>query len=303
MRVPVSIIYCLLATVLGGPAHSEPLRVDDDVIPRTVADNAVLLRERALLDNLSVDIVESLTTEVGPRRVGTPGNQRAIDWAVEKFEALGFDRVWTEPVLIEHGWMRGVAHAEIVAPFPQSLVVTALGYSVGTNGDLTGEIVEFPTLEALEAVPEGNSLAGKIAFISYSMKDYELQAGESTMAGYGQGTRARGRGHVVAAKRGAEAIVIRSVGTDNNRTAHTGSGFGYEDGVPRIPAAALSAPDAILLQNMLRRGMPVTMKLNLTAEITGPVTGANVVGEITGREDPGERRRDSFCGDHQPRFR
>jgi Iap family predicted aminopeptidase len=133
-------------------------------------------------------------------------------------------------------------------------------------------------------VPEGDSLRGKIAFVSYSMADYEPPPGASPMEGYGIGTRARGRGHVEAAKRGAEAIVIRSVGTDNNRNGHTGSGFGYVDDVKRIPAAALSAPDAILLQNMLKRGKPVTMTLNMTSEITGPIKSANVIGEITGRE-------------------
>jgi Zn-dependent M28 family amino/carboxypeptidase len=93
---------------------------------------------------------------------------------------------------------------------------------------------------------------------------------------------------VEAAKRGAAAIVIRSVGTDNNRNGHTGSGFGYVDGVRRIPAAALSAPDAILLQNILKRGKPVTLALNMTSEITGPIVGANVIGEITGREGSDE---------------
>jgi hypothetical protein len=183
---------------------------------------------------------------------------------------------------VPHGWIRGEAKAEVMYPFPQNLVMTALGYSVGTNGDLAGEIVEFESFEALEAVPEGDSLKGKIAFVSYSMADYVPQEGESRMSGYGKGTRARGRGHVVAAKRGAEAIIIRSVGTDNNRNGHTGSGYGYEDGVRKSPAAAVSAPDAILLQNMLSRGQPVIVKMNMTSEITGPVMGANVIGEITG---------------------
>ena len=177
------------------------------------------------------------------------------------------------------------ASAEIVSPYPHNIVLTALGYSVGTNGDLVGEIVEFADFEALEAVPEGDSLQDKIAFVSYSMADYVPEPGESRMAGYGKGTRARGAGHVAAAKRGAAAIIIRSVGTDNKRIGHTGSGYGYVDDVRRIPAAAVSAPDAILLQNMLGRGEPVVMKLNLTSEITGPVKGANVIGEITGRSD------------------
>ncbi len=258
--------------------------IDYSVIPEPLANEAVLLRERALQDNLPVELIESLTTEVGARRVGTEGDRKAIAWAIAKFEALGFDRAWTEEFPIDYGWNRGHITVETTAPFPHEMVATALGYSVGTDGDLVAEVVEFPTFDDLLAVPEGNALAGKIAYVSFSMGDYEPPPGSSRMAGYGQGTRARGRGHVEAAKRGAEAIVIRSVGTDSNRVGHTGGGYGYENGVRHIPAAALSAPDAILLNNMLRRGQPVTMKLNMTSEITGPIVGTNVVGEITGRE-------------------
>lgn len=280
-------IFLLSPLAIAGEPVSR-LQIDHSIIPENLANNAILLREKALLDNLPVDIVESITTEVGPRRVGTEGEKRAIAWAQAKFEELGFDRVWTEEFSVERGWKRGKVTAEIVAPYPHKLVATALGYSVGTDGELVGDIVEFATFDDLLAVPEGDSLKGKIAFVSFSMADYVPAAEESEFGGYGQGTRARGRGHVEAAKRGAEAIVIRSVGTDNNRTAHTGSGYGYEDGVKKIPAAALSAPDAILLQNMLSRGGPVTMKLNMTSEITGPVVGANVIGEITGREGSDE---------------
>jgi carboxypeptidase Q len=286
--IGLSLAGLLFVLPAVGQEEVGSLAVDHGIIPEELANEAVLLRERALLDSLPVDLVESVTTEVGARRVGTEGDRRAIAWAVARFEELGFDRVWTEEFPVEHGWVRGDIAVEVTAPFPQPMVATALGYSVGTDGDLVGEVVEFETFDELLAVPEGDSLAGKIAFISFSMADYEPPPGASRMSGYGQGTRARGRGHVEAARRGAEAVVIRSVGTDSNRVAHTGSGFGYEDGVERIPAAALSAPDAILLENMLQRGEPVTLKMNMTSEITGPVTGANVIGEITGREGSDE---------------
>lgn len=263
--------------------QADSLQIDHSIIPEELANEAILLREKALLDNLSVDLVESITTEVGARRVGTEGDKRAIAWAQAKFRELGFDRVWTEEIVVEHGWIRGEAKAEIVSPYPHNIVLTALGYSVGTDGDLSGEIVEFATFDDLLAVPEGDSLNGKIAYVSYSMADYVPQPGESRGAAYGQGTRARGRGHVEAAKRGAKAIIIRAVGTDNNRNGHTGGGFGYEEGVRRIPAAAISAPDAILIGNMMKRGEPVVLTMNMTAEITGPIRGANVIGEITGR--------------------
>ncbi len=279
-RIKSAVTGLLLLTAV---AVADDVTVNHDIIAVELANNAVLLRERALLDNLSVELVESLTTEVGPRRVGTAGDKRAIAWAEAKFKELGFDRVWTEEVPVEHGWIRGEASAEIISPYLHNVVMTALGYSVGTSGDLVGEIVEFADLEALEAVPEGDSLKGKFAFVSYSMADYVPESGERRMAGYGKGTQARSRGHVAAAKRGAEAIIIRSVGTDNNRYAHTGSGYGYEDDLKKVPAAAISPPDAILIKNMLRRGEPVVMKMNMSSEITGPTRGANVIGEITGR--------------------
>jgi len=260
------------------------LDVNPAIIPPEIVEQAVALRERALQDNLSVNIVESVTTEVGPRRMGTEGDKRVIAWAQDKFRELGFDRVWTEPVELDRGWNRGEAHAEILEPFPHNIVMTALGYSVGTNGDLVGAVVEFPTYDDLLAVPEGDSLEGKIAFVSYSMADYVPP--EEGGSAYGEGTRARSKGRVEAAKRGAEALVIRSVGIDNNRNGHTGSGNEYDDAVRKIPTAAVSAPDAVLIQNMLRRGKPVTLKMNLTSEIIGPQMSANIIGEITGREDP-----------------
>jgi Zn-dependent M28 family amino/carboxypeptidase len=88
-----------------------------------------------------------------------------------------------------------------------------------------------------------------------------------------------------AARKGASALLIRSVGTDSDRLPHTGM-MRYEDGVVKIPAAALSVPDADLLANMLRRGKPVTMELNIQAGFTGSKTEYNVIGEITGRSKP-----------------
>jgi len=286
MRV---ILFALLALISA--CSSQQTGTDRDptapsLIPPEIVAAATALRERALRDNLSVDIVESVTTEVGPRRMGTAGDQRVIAWAQAKFEELGFDRVWTEPVELDRGWIRGEARAEILEPFPHNIVMTALGYSVGTDGDLVGEVVEFASYDDLLAIPEGDSLKGKIAFVSYSMADFVPPEDGSGRGAYGEGTRARTKGRVEAAKRGAQAFIIRSVGIDNNRNGHTGSGNSYEEGVRKIPTAAVSAPDAILIQNMLRRGKPVVLKMNLTSEIIGPQMSANIIGEFTGREDP-----------------
>lgn len=256
-----------------------PTFAQDPVFTEDVIANAANLREQAQSTQGGYEIVESLTVEVGPRMAGTPGDAAAVKWAVAKFKELNFDKVWTEPVTFPR-WERGEERAEVVSPYPQELLVTALGYTVGTpNEGLTAEVVEVPSLAALTTTaPE--EVAGKIVFINNSMQ--RTKDG----SGYGKAVIARASGAAEAAKLGAAAVVIRSIGTDSHRFPHTGV-MRYQDQVARIPAAALSNPDANQLELMLDRG-PVTLRLTLTARDLGTATSANVIGEITGRERPEE---------------
>ncbi len=240
------------------------------------------LKQTALNSDLSYQLVESLTTEVGPRMMGTPGDAKAIAWAVAKMETLGFDKIWTEEITNTQ-WLRGEASAKITAPYPQQVVAIALGGSVGTGEKgLTAQVAHFETLADLKAAKAG-SLNGKIAFVSYKMSRHI--AGK----GYGPAVGTRVNGAAVAAEKGAIALIMRSVGTDNNRIAHTGV-MRYKEGVTKIPAAALSNPDADMLVNQLKRGKPVSFYLKLTASIKDKkiVKSANVIGEITGSEFPEE---------------
>ena len=241
--------------------------------------NAEGLRDQAMRGSDAYAIVESLTTEVGPRMGGSPEYDRATAWAQAKFKALGFDKVWLQPVTFPV-WQRKYESGRVLSPFPQRLVLTALGGSESTRGPLAGEVVEFASLDALKAAPEG-ALNGKIAFVNLKM----LRSKDGS--GYGPASNVRRSGASEAAKKGAVAIVIRSVGTDSDRLPHTGM-MRYEPDIAKIPAAALSVPDADLLANMLKRGKPVKIELNIDAGFTGSKTEYNVIGEITGRSKPKE---------------
>ena len=225
-------------------------------------------------------LVESLTTEIGPRMAGSPAYDRAVEWAQAKFTALGYDKVYLQPVTFPV-WERRRESASVVSPYPQHLAIITLGGSVGTGGKpLEAEVVEFADLAALKAAPAG-SLTGKIAYISNRMERFK------DGHGYGPAVGARGGGASEAARKGAVAFVLRSIGTDSDRLPHTGM-MRYADGVEKIPAAALSNPDADLLSNMLRRGKPVKLSLDIDVGVTGTKTSYNVIGEIRGREKPEE---------------
>ena len=273
-RLPLTLLAAslLLATGIANAASTT-------TIPAAAVKTAEQLRDQAMHDDTGYRIVTSLTTEVGPRMAGSDADPRARAWAIAKFKALGYDKVYTEAVTYPL-WIRRSEHGAIVAPFPQSLVLTALGYSAGTpKGGLTAQVLKFDSLDALKAADPA-SVKGRIVYIGYRM--HRTKDGHD----YGMGSAVRTAGPVIAAAKGAAGYLLRSAGTDaNERIAHTGV-TGFTDPAKAIPAAALSNPDADQLERVLAYGKPVVVKLDLDCGIVGQYTGANVIGEITGKKFP-----------------
>ena len=245
--------------------------------PVAVDPKVSALRDNALdNDHYAWDIVEGLTTEVGQRLAATDAEARARDWAVRRLKAMGFANVHVEPFTMPV-WTRGTEGAEIVAPFPQKLAVAALGYSGSTGpAGITGQIVYFDSVDALRLAPD-SAVKGKIVFIDHHMMP--AQDG----SGYGQFGAPRRQGPTIASLKGAIGIVIRSIGTDHHRNAHTGVQY-FTDGATPIPAGALPLPDAEQLVRILRRGQPVTMHLTLVSEKHEGGQSGNVIAEVPGRD-------------------
>jgi carboxypeptidase Q len=227
---------------------------------------------------LAWDIVEGLTTEIGPRHGGTEAEARARTWAVAKLKALGFANVRIEefdmPV-----WVRGEERGSIIAPFPHRFALTALGNSGATPATgLKAEVIAFPTYDTFKDAPDA-MVKGKIVYVSHAM--HRTMDGSS----YGIYGVLRRQGPSLAAKKGAAAILIRSIGTSEHRTPHTGN-TGWEAGVSPIPAAALSNPDAKHLETVMARakGKPVTIDLTLTPKFIGSQKSGNVIAEVPGTD-------------------
>lgn len=266
----VTALAAALALLVSTPLLArQPTRIGDAAITQ-----ATQLRDAALTDKTAWHVTESLTTEVGPRMAGSPADARAVEWAKAMFKALGYDKVWTEPVTFPK-WERRSESAQVLGAHPQPLHVTALGGSPG--GTVEAEVVRFATLEALESAAPG-SLAGKIAFVDVQMPR------SPTGEGYGLGSHVRGAGPSAAVKAGAIGYLMRSAGTDFHRNPHTGISR-FQPGLTPIPMAALSLPDADQLARLAALG-PTRVKLALDCGWNGEYTSQNVIGEITGRSKP-----------------
>jgi carboxypeptidase Q len=241
---------------------------------------AATLRERALADTTAYALVESLTTEVGPRPAGSPGDKAAVAWALREMQRLGFANVRTVEAFVPH-WVRGEAEFQVLAPFPQSMPTLALGGSIGTGVEgIEADGVMVKDLDALAALPPG-AVKDKIVFFSNRME--RTRDG----SGYGKAVAVRAGGPSAAAALGAAAIVIRSISTSDSRFPHTGA-TRYTNAAPRIAALAISNPDADALVRQFESGKTVRLRLRSNSRELPPERSASVVGEISGTDRAGE---------------
>jgi Zn-dependent M28 family amino/carboxypeptidase len=234
----------------------------------------------ALTDSQAYDKLAWLTDRIGHRLSGSAALDQAIEWSAEQFRLDGVDRVWTEEVMVPH-WVRGEESARIVQPAEHTLSILGLGGSVGTpEGGITAEVVVVDGFDSLETLGEG--ARGKIVLFNRKM-----EKGFGKENGYGVLSRVRAKGASAAAKHGAVAMLIRSLGTADFRLPHTGA-LRYEEDAEKIPAAAVSAEDAMLIARLADSGETVRLRLEMGAKTLPDARSANVLAEIRGRELPEE---------------
>jgi carboxypeptidase Q len=249
--------------------------------------NMERLRDAALTDPYALNELRHLTDNIGPRLSGSPQAQAAVDYVAAEMRELGAD-VQLEKTTVPH-WVRGEEIAAVTA-WPgqaagttQKIVLTALGGSVATSPDgITAQVLVVNNFDDARKLPAG-AVKGKILLFN-EIFDKRLAAQGNGLAAYGKAVAYRGGGPSVASSLGAAAVLVRSVGGADFRLPHTGATF-YAPGVPKIPAAAVTAEDADLLANLAKQG-PVTMHLTLTPQTLPPAPSYNVIADWKGTDHP-----------------
>jgi carboxypeptidase Q len=237
---------------------------------RAQADRLI---DAALADSTAYKRVGYIVDNFGPRFSGTPALEASIDWIIDEMRKDGLDNVRGEPVMIPH-WVRGDESAELVAPRRQSLHMLGLGSSVGTPADgITAPLIvvsSFDELMQRSADARGHIVLFDVPFTSYR-----------------ETVRYRIQGAVAAARVGAVAMLVRSIASASMQSPHTGN-MRYDTTVARIPAAAISVEDAMMLHRLVNRGEHPVIRLRMQAHTLPDVQSRNIVAEIKGREKPGE---------------
>jgi carboxypeptidase Q len=234
---------------------------------------AARLIGEAVSGTFAWDRLAVLTDTIGNRLSGTPALDRAIQWAVAEMTRDGLENVHTERVMVP-AWVRGNESAEIIVPARHPMVMLGLGDSVGTPADgVQAEVLVVHSFEELDA--KASAAKGRIVLYNVPFTTY------------GETVRYRSGGPSRAARLGAVATLVRSVGPPGLRTPHTGA-LNYAADAPKIPAAAITTEDADRLQRMADTNERVVVRLKMEAHVDPDAVSANVVGEIRGRELPDE---------------
>jgi carboxypeptidase Q len=209
----------------------------------------------------------------GNRFTGSPALERGIDWVLAEMKKDGLDNVHSEPAMVPH-WVRGAESATLVQPRVARLPMLGLGGSIGTpKGGITADVMVVSTFD--ELTRRAAEAQGKIVLF------------DAPFVSYGQTVAYRREGAVAAAKAGAVASLIRSVTPYSMRTPHTGE-MEYDPAVRKIPHAAITVEDAMMIHRMIDRGEKVVVRLEMEAQTLPDVPSRNAIGEIRGTEKPDE---------------
>ena len=262
----------LLLLLLSFPVSAQ----NDSTFIRSIYDSA-------LSEGEAYEDLRSLCKDIGARISGSAEAEMAVYWGEAKMKEYGFDKVYLQEIEVPH-WERGTTEAGWIKSKDGKLMkvhLLALGGSIGTDGLMEAEVIEFKTLDELkEANP--NQVKGKIVFINQAMDEKQI----NTFKAYGGCYAIRGLGAVEASNLGASAVLIRSLGLPVDEHPHTGS-MHYVDSVEKIPAAALSTLDAEKLSEVLKNGK-ANFVLEMDCRSYPMVKSYNVIGEMTGTEKPDE---------------
>lgn len=269
---PLSALALLLC---AAPLCAAPLGAQSaDAIPAKYRDVANRIIAAAQADSAGAwNRIAELTDTFGHRLSGSPALEQAIDWTVAAMKRDGLDNVRKEPVMVPH-WVRGAESLELMSPRRQLLPMLGLGGSIATPPEgITADVMVVASFDELKA--RAAEAKGKIVLYDAEWRDY----------GYNGAFRRQGA--IEAAKAGAVASLARAAGPYSMRTPHTGN-MSYDSTVAKIPHASVTAEDAMMMRRMIARGQPVRVTLRMSAKTLPDAQSHNVMGELRGREKPGE---------------
>lgn len=227
----------------------------------------------ALSDSTAYNRLGYMCDSFGPRFSGTKNLEKAINWIIKTMKEDGLSNIQGQYVKVP-AWIRGQESAVMLQPFKKELNVLGVGGSVSTpKGGITSRVVVVK--DSLELKKKKKEVNGNIVLFNIPFTRYE----ESVIYRY--------KGASLAAKYGARASLIRSIGDWSMDNPHTGI-MRYEENWPKIPHVSLTMEDALMIGRIFDRGSPVILRLDMKSKTVPDRLSRNIIAELKGYLYPDE---------------
>ncbi len=269
---PVSLfLRALIISTVASVFAISTTAAESALVPPSYQPIADRIIKRATSEDFAYRRLAELCDKFGPRFSGSKNLEDAIDWCLAEMKKDGFQNVHGEKVMVPN-WVRGRESAQLVTPRSRNLPMLGLGGSIATPPEgITASVLVVNSFKDLQT--RAADAKGKIIVFDVPYTEYR----ETVMI--------RVNGAIEAAKAGAVASLIRSVGPFSMQTPHTG-GMRYDPNVKKIPHAAITIEDTMMLHRMQDRGETPVVRLHMTAKQLPDVESRNVIADIVGTEHP-----------------
>ena len=274
MIIIITRVFTILSIILFFSCTvKDSSSIDLGEIAKKHKKNADLIINRAIADSQGYNRLGEMLDTFGPRLSGSSNLEKTLEWIIDEMNEDELENVHGEDVMVPK-WVRGKESATMTSPWMKNLAILGLGGSVGTGPKgLSGEVIVVTSFDDLKS--RAGEAKGKIVLYNVPFTTY------------GETVQYRYRGASEAAKVGGIASLVRSVGPYSMNTPHTGTSA-YENGVKKIPHAAITLEDAAMMGRMSKLGLTVKVTLYMEAQSFKDVLSQNVMGEIVGSEYPDE---------------
>ena len=268
--------YLFIHSFFSIKAQTSGLNKEDVKVIKGIYDESLTSRD-------TYKLLDHLCNKIGHRLSGSVGASKAVEWTEMIMNSYSFDKIYKQDLFVPN-WKRGdKEEVKIIGQKDEELNVLALGMSVSTpKKGISAKVVEVQGIEDIEVLGR-DKIKGKIVFFNRPTDQRLISTGSA----YGGAVDQRTAGPAEAAKYGAVAVVIRSIGTAFDDVPHTGV-TRYVEGIKKIPAVALGVKSADKLTLALKNNPNVKLFIKMNCETLEDAPSHNVVGELIGNEFPDE---------------
>ncbi len=219
-----------------------------------------------------------LSDEIGGRVSGSAAMERAIEWGLAAFRDVGVEvhaETYTQPLT----WAEGRTSLRVVGQPAWNVSLVAQGWSRPTPAPgIDAAIVPVGMGSEEDFVRVAGRLSGAIALVDSRVIENWADLSEE----YDR------TGPIIAqaVKHGARAILWTGARARRLLYRHTDTANGE---LSELPMATVAREDGLRLARLgASAGQPLRVHFEMPNVVGGPVTVANVVAEIHGREHPDE---------------